>query len=101
MLRVQRNCVRVVFGLEVGDEFRLAHEVDHGPPDIGAEVEAEMPARTLVAPLDAVLRIEYDNTIGQGLASLTPAQQRVRETVCFPRRRPLKTVQQRERFVPG
>ena len=66
--RVQAQRQAEIAAGQIGDEDRLAHQVGDRLAAVGADVEAELPLGDLVAPADAVIAVERDDAIDDGLA---------------------------------
>jgi len=85
----------VVGRSEIVDECRLAHQVRDRPPGVGARVEIQHGGGVVVAPLDAVVRVEHHHAVGQRLRRAPEARQRVGEHFLALRRLALEAVQRR------
>src|SRR5438445_789016 len=68
---------------------------------IGAWIEAELHRGSVVAPLDAVLGIQDDDAVGQGLRGAAKAGERVAELALATHRGPLIAMQGGQHFVPA
>ena len=98
--RAQFKWLRVIAGLDVGDEFRLAHEVDHRLAGVGLDVEVEMGFRSVVAPFDPIVGIENDHAVGMRARGLAKTHERLGKLLVLAGLYALETVQQRENVIP-
>jgi hypothetical protein len=86
---------------QVLDELRRAHHVDDRLVAIALGVETEVLARRLVAPVEAEVRVQHRDAVGQRLRAAARAHHQLRELAPAPDRRAPVPVQGVEHLAPG
>src|SRR3954462_2875881 len=92
--------MRIVTAVHVVDELTLPQQVGNRLSGILCEAEVKMDLGGVVAPLDAVVGVQYDDAVGQRAPCLTETHERLGELLIFGAAGSLIAIDQRKNVIP-